>query len=840
MRWSAAWGLVLLLLVAPFGVQADAGRAAPECIEQPASSLPPTLAVDPGVCVTVDLGVLSPGDVYDFSIIVVDDAIDVLFFDQNSIQPYELGQSYRSVMAQPASTESALGALEFHWKVPPSIAGKRWYMVLDNSAHDGDAGQGDQGGLRSTVSATVERLDQAYWTPYHDLVSVEAGAHEVLLSGDDLRLDAGTTMVLSAWDLTFVGDVYLQTRTMHDRYLSGGVGVQFIDGGALQSVDTPKSLTWQVPSGLEGEELLLVVDNTDAPLGGGNGTEALRMTVRLELAPPLTPTVVDHQNGTVALGELATLNASTTPNRLGQQGTFVWDMDASVDANGDGNPTNDADASGVVVEGSWSLPGLKTITVTMTAPSGQTATTTHAMTVVDVVPPVARLQTDGVPVAGGWRVNVNNAIVLNCASSTDDHAVAGCDWTVDGETTNNTSTRTLTPDTIRSYNVTLTVTDLSGNTANVSAVIASVDPTVPTFDTGLLAAFPTRASQGETVSFEVAVDDAFDAATQLTVHWDLQPSKDTNNNGDPRDDPDRVGLNPALTFDEPGLNEIVVTVFDASNNSATYAFSVNVEATPSSIADYTFQALWLVVLTIIAVSSVVGFRTVQRHRGFNLLLSNGLSPEEARARMAKVAQQGSLGLFASPEDHAGVSSGERVVSAEEQRAAEAEAEMEAIYGNAPSADPNAGFAPSSYNPPQLSQASSQAAAEAAALFGGEPVSDAGADPLSNLVEEIAGASAVAVPVQSATVETAPSVQSAVSEPSVALPESMPGLAEDSEPPAPPPSVSSTPPAPPAPTVLQHTCTSCTAVFEIDMPAGLSSAIVACPGCGVDQTVVSGL
>ena len=85
----------------------------PECIEQPASSLPPTLAVDPGVCVTVDLGVLSPGDVYDFSIIVVDDAIDVLFFDQNSIQPYELGQSYRSVMAQPASTESALGALEF-------------------------------------------------------------------------------------------------------------------------------------------------------------------------------------------------------------------------------------------------------------------------------------------------------------------------------------------------------------------------------------------------------------------------------------------------------------------------------------------------------------------------------------------------------------------------------------------------------------------------------------------------------------------------------------------------------------------------------------------------------
>ena len=205
--------------------------------------------------------------------------------------------------------------------------------------------------------------------------------------------------------------------------------------------------------------------------------------------------------------------------------------------------------------------------------------------------------------------------------------------------------------------------------------------------------------------------------------------------------------------------------------------------------------------------------------------------------MAKVAQQGSVGLFASPEDHAGMGSGERVVSAEEQRAAEAEAEMEAIYGNAPSADPNAGFAPSSYNPPQLSQASSQAAAEAA-LFGGDSVSDAGADPL-NVVEEIAGASAVAVPVQSATVETAPSVQPAVSEPSVALPEGMPGLAEDSEPPLHRFLFHRRHQAPPAPTVLQHTCTSCTAVFEIDMPAGLSSAIVACPGCGVDQTVVSG-
>ena len=62
----------------------------------------------------------------------------------------------------------------------------------------------------------------------------------------------------------------LSSPGMHDRYQSAGIGVQFIDGGALQAIASPQSLTWQVPSTLEGEELLLVVDNTDSPLGGGN------------------------------------------------------------------------------------------------------------------------------------------------------------------------------------------------------------------------------------------------------------------------------------------------------------------------------------------------------------------------------------------------------------------------------------------------------------------------------------------------------------------------------------------------------------------------------------------
>ena len=284
MRWMAAVLLVALLATAPLAAMADAGRAAPNCQTIQAASLGPTVSVDGDTCTIVDLGVLSPGDVYELSLIIVDDAIDFLFFDENSIQPYELGQSYRASMAQPASTEAAIGAYEFHWSVPPSITAKRWYMVLDNQAHDGDAGQGDQGGITSVVSAEVALLTQAYWTPFNDLVAVDSDDHTVLLSGEDLRLDAGTTVVLSAWDLEFVGDVYLQAPG-HVRPLCRqwrGRPVHRLVPYKVSSHNRSRGRCrrpWR-------KELLLVVDNTDTPLGGGNGTQMLRMTVRLELSPP--------------------------------------------------------------------------------------------------------------------------------------------------------------------------------------------------------------------------------------------------------------------------------------------------------------------------------------------------------------------------------------------------------------------------------------------------------------------------------------------------------------------------------------------------------------------------
>ena len=603
--------------------------------------------------------------------------------------------------------------------------------------------------------------------------------------------------------------------------------------------------------------MLLVVDNTDSPLGGGIGTETLRMTVRLELAHPLTPTITDQQMATVSLDETITLDASSTPNRLNQQGTFTWDLDASVDANNDGDPTNDQDATGITAEGSWSTPGTKTVSVNMVAPSGEEASTTYTVTVVDTVAPTAGLQASGVNVtlvADGWRVNVNNPIELSCSPSSDDHQVARCDWVVDGVATENASEVAFTPDSVRTYEVELTVTDASGNTGNTTAQVRSVDPTLPRFEPSLLANFPLSATAGDDVEFVVAVSDTYDPSSALRVHWDLQPAKDTDGNGNAKDDPDRVGLNPTIAFDTPGSKEIVVTVFDASNNSANYAFSINVAAAPVSTTSYTGVVLGAAASLLLVGVVLVSNRAVQRNRGFNLLVEKGLNAEEARARMAMTAQRTKLSLLSKAADYAGLDLGE-VVSEEERLAAEKQAEFDAIYGSSNTADPNAGFAPAAYVQAPISEASSQAAAEAAALLSDDEVSgppgqllDAfDEEPSSPIVSMPAAQSsgaplsaeeppAVALPSSVALPEMEPEA------PAVALP-STDGVAmpdTSSPPPAASATPAPTPPPAPAPTLVRHTCTNCSAVFELDMPAGLTRAVVACPGCQVDQDIVSGV
>ena len=785
--------ILVVMMIWPSALAADSGRATPNCLQQDIASIPGSIGIDGGVCVKVDLGQLQPGDVYQFDVTILQ-AIDFLIFDENGVQTYDLGQSYRSAYEQIASTENAEGQFQFHWQVPAAISAKTWYVVLDNLVHDGDQGLGDQGGNQSQVSMSVTKMDQSYWTPFHNLIQMDSESSQVLLSGNDLKLDAGTSIVISAWALQGQADVYMQTKEMHDLYSSGGVGSLYVNGGALQNVANSASLTWLVPAEFDGQELVIIADNTDTPVGGGEGADEVRMTVRVELAPPLNPIINDNGNSTVAIGQFITLDAYSSPNQLQQIDTLSWDY-----YSGDGLANNDA--SGWEVEAHWQTPGVKTITLTATSKTGVIAQTNHTITVIDIVDPVARIAGSGLPVSNGWRVNIAETISFNCDSSSDDYTELTCAWTYDGTPYGQNNSILLSWNDIGTHSIGLTVSDGAGNINSVTTTVIVLDTTLPILEKSSLDGFASSGVVGEKLTFSVSATDSYDDITNLRYHWDLQPNRDTDNNGNPRDDADLVGYQTSITFSTVGRNEVVLTVFDQSNNTDSHAFAVNVISAP--IQDGLTPILFLV-LFIVAITSAVailGHRRWQSSIATDLLLGRGLSEAEIIVHMDHVRQTKALPLFASAIQLAGLDAGE-VQSRNERETAQKEAELQQIYGAENTAD--IGFAGNSAfaHAPQMSAGSLSSANEAAALL-----------------QDDESPQSVQQPVQTeAPVAT-------VKSGGIALPEG----------------VSSTPPVVVEQVVatakeMKCVCESCSAGFEITLPAGVPQAIVACPSCQVDNLI----
>ena len=74
--------MVLMLLASMPMAGAVEGRAAPDCASAALNEVSGAVAVDAGSCLDIDLGVHAPGTVLAFDILVVDDAVDVLIFDE--------------------------------------------------------------------------------------------------------------------------------------------------------------------------------------------------------------------------------------------------------------------------------------------------------------------------------------------------------------------------------------------------------------------------------------------------------------------------------------------------------------------------------------------------------------------------------------------------------------------------------------------------------------------------------------------------------------------------------------------------------------------------------------
>ena len=178
----------------------------------------------------------------------------------------------------------------------------------------------------------------------------------------------------------------------------------------------------------------------------------------------------------------------------------------------------------------------------------------------------------------------------------------------------------------------------------------------------------------------MCIRDRYDPSGQLTVHWDVKPTVDDDNNGNPRDDPDYIGLNPRISFEKEGLQDIVITVFDASNNSQTHAFSVKVDSVDEASSQFqTYIAIGTLLLLVMGIVAITVFRVSESRKATSLLVAMGLPEDEALSRIEMVRQKRKIPFFARADFIAGIDLGEvktQQAIEEEQR----KKEIESIYG----------------------------------------------------------------------------------------------------------------------------------------------------------------
>ena len=791
MRGRAVITVLLGLLFVMPVVSAANGRAEPGCTEMDISTISSQELISSDLCIKLDLGIHSSGAVLEFDIIVSEGDLDLLLFDENGVQAYDLGNSYRDYFIDDASFEGAFGEYEFDWQVPVSSQAKNWYIVLDNHNHDGDGGQGGQGLIDARVAFAMDVANEWQWTPYHDVVKVDTGIRETLLGEGTLILDAETGLDIKVEPISGSANVYIQTVEQS----SGGL---YISGTLMEEVDSTNSLSWTVPANFNGKSLVLQCDNSA-------GSEEFRATITVKASPPLNAVVTDDIDEMVTIDETFTLDATSSPNLLNQISIIRWDMD------GDGS----YEVEGWTVQHSYNEPGTYNVSVELISAVQSTSYGTHVVKVSDVIDPIARITGTGTQLLDGrWKVEPNSDIYFSSVTSSDDDEIATRAWSLDGTSYGGDESVTIQWAEPGNHNLILTITDSSGNAGSDNVTIFVDDETKPVIDEQSIESLKSGLV-GDAVTFSASAIDVFDDSSQLVYTWDVFPTVDADGDGDKRNDADLTGRTVKYSFTETGRHDVVLTVSDPSGNSDSYSFEVVIAAQPESSSGF---AIFIVVLFIAAITGglgVIGNRMMQRKHAVTLLVERGFSIGEAEARVEAVARSKSLPMLANAMQLAGIGEGQAMT--EEQIALAAKAtEMAAIYGAGGStmqtSDPNAGFRPAIQ---QNSQSASMMAGEAlAGLMDEEPKkvsqqTNQSINSEDDFIDHLRSA-----PAPTPKSETNSSVKMNVRSGGISLPSSKKSPVEK-------------------PSGIKGSCSACSKGFMIDLPSGVTEALVDCPHCGVE-------
>ena len=277
--------------------------------------------------------------------------------------------------------------------------------------------------------------------------------------------------------------------------------------------------------------------------GYGNTAEATATVTVGDQSPPEAALSVPDEAG---IGETVTLDASDSNDDRGIA-AYEWDVD------GDGSV--EETTSDPTLEWTYDAPGDYSASVTVRDGSDNTDTANATLSVVDRTAPDAIAD---VPASANTTVSVDGS------ASTDNGGIAAYEWTFGDGGTATGPQASHSYESPGNYTVSLTVTDLAGNTDRTNATVSVRVP-----DTAApAAALSVPPSVGINESVTLDASDSNDDRGIVAYEWDVDGDGSV----------EETTSDPTLerTYDAPGNYSVSLTVRDGSGNTDTANTTVRV------------------------------------------------------------------------------------------------------------------------------------------------------------------------------------------------------------------------------------------------------------------------
>ena len=270
----------------------------------------------------------------------------------------------------------------------------------------------------------------------------------------------------------------------------------------------------------------------------------IQWTVDVADAPEITGV---SPSGTVVLGEPVTFSVDT--ESTGHQ--YRWAVGGRA-------------FSGNGVEKTFSSPGERATTVSVTNDRGVTATRSFVLPVERAPPSIPDLSVSPSSVTVGESVE----FLASATDPADRETGFDYEWTVDGRTFSGSSVETSFSE-ADSYDVTLTVTNDYGSTTTRTRTVTVEAAPPEVTDTSVS---PSSVTLGERVTLSASARDPAGRATGFDYEWTV---------GDRTFEGDSV----ETTFSEAGSYDVALTVTNDYGEATTSRRTVTVEAAPPEITE---------------------------------------------------------------------------------------------------------------------------------------------------------------------------------------------------------------------------------------------------------------